>query len=114
MIYLKEGHVVGMGLPLHPDIEARWRNGHLTRVHADGSAWQDSDGDPFAVLSGEANLGQRRAPTTTPRRPPASKSRRLASHQAGSRRTARKTSHRGRAATHRVRHGRTTPSLSAS
>ena len=50
VIYLKEGHVVGMMLPLHPEIEARWRNGHLTRVHEDGSPWLDSDGDQFAVL----------------------------------------------------------------
>lgn len=52
-------------LPLHPDIEARWRNGQLTRVHADGSAWQDSDGDPFAVLSGEAEPDNDSEPTTT-------------------------------------------------
>ena len=65
MIYLKEGHVVGMGLPLHPDIEARRRNGHLTRVHADGSAWQDSDGDPFAVLPAAAEPDNDSAPTTT-------------------------------------------------
>ncbi len=53
VIYLREGHTVGMMLPLHPDVEARWRAGHLDRVHPDGSPWQDSDGDPFAVLSGE-------------------------------------------------------------
>jgi len=57
MIYLKEGHVCGMVLPLHPDIEARWRNGQLTRVQPDGSPWQDSDGDPFAVLPGAAPAG---------------------------------------------------------
>ena len=39
--------------------------GHLTRVHADGSAWQDSDGDPFAVLPGEAEPDNDSAPTTT-------------------------------------------------
>jgi hypothetical protein len=66
MIYLQEGHVVGMTLPLSPDIEARWRAGHLTRVHADGSAWQDSDGDPFAVLSGEpASADDNGTPDTT-------------------------------------------------
>jgi hypothetical protein len=57
VIFLKEGHVVGMMLPLHPEIEARWRNGHLARVHEDGSPWQDSDGDPFAVLPAVAPEG---------------------------------------------------------
>jgi hypothetical protein len=48
-IYLREGHVIGFTLPLHPTVEERWRAGHLQRVRADGSAWE---GDPF-VLPGE-------------------------------------------------------------
>ena len=66
MVYLMEGHVVGMTLPLNADIEARWRAGHLTRVHPDGSAWQDSEGDPFAVLSGgPASADDNGTPDTT-------------------------------------------------
>ena len=33
MIYLREGHVVGLTLPLHPDIEARWRDDGRPRFH---------------------------------------------------------------------------------
>lgn len=45
MVYLSEqaGHVIGMTLPLHPDIDKRWRGGELVRVNADGSAWQGDD-----------------------------------------------------------------------
>jgi hypothetical protein len=48
MVYLKESHVIGMSLPLHPVIEERWRAGTLQRVNADGSPWHG--GDQYAVL----------------------------------------------------------------
>ena len=62
MVYLKEGHVIGMMLPLHPDIEARWRAGFLTRVTAEGEPWQ---GDQYDVLP-EPPVSDNAADTTTP------------------------------------------------
>ena len=50
-LWLREGHVVGLDLPLGEVIETRWRNGELQRVHEDGSPWQDEDGDEFAILA---------------------------------------------------------------
>lgn len=49
LVYLREGHVTGHTVPLHPVVMERWRAGHLQRVNADGSTWE---GDPF-VLPGE-------------------------------------------------------------
>jgi hypothetical protein len=54
-LWLKEGHVVGMDLPLGEVIESRWRNGDLQRVNEDGSPW--SDGDEFAILARDDPAG---------------------------------------------------------
>jgi hypothetical protein len=61
-IYLREGHVIGFTLPLHPTVEERWRAGHLHRVQADGTAWE---GDPFA-LPGQAAAAAAEEPGPQP------------------------------------------------
>ena len=53
-VYLTEteGHVIGMTLPLHPDIEQRWLAGHLRRVSKDGSEWRGGGDYTPATPSG--------------------------------------------------------------
>lgn len=53
VIWLKGGHVVRLTLPLHPDIEARWRKGGLVRVTEDGEPWQ---GYEFALPGAEPEV----------------------------------------------------------
>lgn len=62
LVWLREGHVSGHTLPLHPVVMERWRAGHLQRVNADGSAWE---GDQYVLPGGPAAAPQP-APEATP------------------------------------------------
>jgi hypothetical protein len=61
MIYLKEGHVTGHTLPLHPTVADRWKRGELVRVNEDGSDWE---GDPYALPGGEPAVAETTASGT--------------------------------------------------
>jgi hypothetical protein len=58
LVYLREGHVSGHTLPLHPNVMERWKAGLLRRVNADGSPWQ---GEEY-VLPGELPAADPGAP----------------------------------------------------
>ena len=61
LVYLQApgGAPLGLSLPLHWAIDAQWRRGELSRVHPDGSPWEEYGQDPdslAAVLEAESDV----------------------------------------------------------